>query len=471
MKRMQKGLLAGGMVLALLGGQYAAGPTTSGSGLNDLRSQQTDLNIIWEVQPSPNDKMSTVDRPEAALFPMVGQAYYVPRYTATGRNTLYRLFNGTDHRPSMTAGEGGYATEGPLGYPWNATAKPLGTVAMNRGYNAATGDYAIMPAHLTFPGYAQQALPQAYGYARYGSDVPLLQVTGNAITVKSNLAAGGSVWELWWNGKQMIDNLDYGREIQASMSFTDSVALPTEGGDYTYHADKSYMHGSPVASSSNTLTSAVKKHSTRSIPLEWNFPSFNGGLTDVPVIYHDWQLGKDLFLDDQSLDLGTGFNHLRDQVIRYETVLDIPETLYSSNIEIPTAYLSNDMRRGFTFDATQTDINAGLQERLAADYNELDTGVFHLQYNVQAGGVIYATDDLNYALGIYGSSPDIGGSAKYFTLWKFGAFNNPSVTKWSAGNGWSTFTAGENRFTTYIIAGTLDEVRVAMRRLYIMGYR
>lgn len=457
----------------LFSGLLGTGASSAETAGNNIRSQQTDLNLIWVVQPSSANKMSTTNKSEASLFPMSGQAAYVPRYNATGRMPLYRLYNGSsDHMDSLTPGEGGYSSESTLGYPWNGSSRPAGTTAMTRGLNTATSDHALMSDYLLFPGYQKEsALNSAYAYPRFGDKVSLLELAGSKLTVKSNLAAGGALWELSWNGKQMIDTLDYGRQMQASMSFQDSNALPTEGGDFVHNTNKNYMHGSPIASSGNTTTTTHKKQSTRAVPLEWNYTSFNGGLPDVPVIYANWKLGKDLFIDDQNLNLGTDFNYLRGQVMRYETVLDIPTTLTSANIEIPTAYLKNDMRRGFTFDATQADINAGLHELTQSSYTQLDAGTYHYQYNVNAGGVIYATNDLNYALGIYGSKPELGGSAKYFTMWKFGDYNNPSVTKWSAGNGWSTFNAGENRFTTYVVAGTLDDVRTAMRRLYMMGYR
>ncbi|MCQ6562569.1 hypothetical protein [Paenibacillus mendelii] len=464
--------LCTGVMLAGMqgGGASAAGDAATTD--SDLRSQQTDLSILWIVQQSAVNKMTTAIKKDAALSKMVGQAAYIPLKKEKGRNPLYRLYNGSsDHMDSMNVNEGKYSKEAVLGYPWNAAAKPAGTTALIRGFHSTNGDYALMSDYLKFPGYKVEVLKNAYGYPRFGSKVPLIELQGSKVKVKSNLAAGGAVWELWWNGKQMIDHLDYGREIQSSMSFTNATALPTEGGDGTADPDKSNMHGSPIAFWGNKVTPNFKKQSTRAVPLEWNFEHYNGGLPDVPVIYKDWKLGKDLYLDDKSIDLGSSYNYLRGQVIRYETVLQIPRTLNSTNIEIPTAYLTNDLRRGFTFDATKESVIEGLAEVKKEDYTDLGSNVFHLQYGVEAGGVIYATDDLQYALGVYGSTPGQGGSAKYFTLWKFGSFDSPSVTKWSAGNGWSTFKAGENRFTTYIVAGTLDQVRVAMRRLYVMGYR
>ena len=438
-----------------------------------IQSQQTVLNVVWEVLVGTKDWMSTTSYTEASQFSQVKQLYYIPKNSATGRNPLYRLYNGVNnHMTSIITNEGGYALEGILGYPWNNSTKPNGATQMFRGFNSSNGDHALMSGHDMFAGYTQENFSERYGYHRFGGNVtPLFTLAGNKITVKSNLAAGGTIWEWIWNGKQFIDNLDYGREMQSSMSFSTNIALPTEGGDYLHTSNKQYMHGSPILTYSNNITANVKTQTTRAIPLEWNYTDYNGGDAHAPVIYANWQLGKDIRLDDTSLNLGSGYNHLRDQVVRYDTVLYTPITLTNANIEIPTAYLKAEFKRAFQYDATNTDINAGTYEVQNSDFSNLGNGTYHRQFSVSAGGAIYATQDLNYAIGVYGSTPAIGGKAMYYTVWKFGSLTNPSVTKWSAGNGWSTFTAGENRFTTYIATGTLDDVRVIMRRLYMMGYR
>ena len=439
---------------------------------NDIKTQQTMLNVVWEVITG-NDRMSTIDASEAARFTMQGQMYYVPRSSHSTRNTLFRLFNNVEHMTSTTSNEGGYFMENILGYPWKAGSKPNGTALMFRGYNSSNGDHGLMSDHYSISGYTRENLSDCYAYHRFGGNtVPLLTLTGNKITIKSNLAAGGSIWEWVWNGKQFVDSYDYGREIQSSMSFINNKALPTEGGDkYRPSDDKQYWHGSPIITYGNSITPNAKTQTTRAAPLEWMYTDYNGGLENVPVVYAGWQLGKDIKLDDTTLNLGSGFEYLRDQVVKYDTVLYTPITLTQANIEIPTAYLKAEFNRAFSFDASKTDINQGTHEITNSEFNNLETGVYHKQFEVPAGGAIYATQDLKYALGVYGSTPENGGDAVYFTVWKFGSLNNPSVTKWSAGNGWSTFPAGENRFTTYIISGTLDDVRAAMRRLYIMNYR
>lgn len=460
---------------ALLPPFFATAQTTDAQ----LAPQRTPLNVIWEVSPSPSDKMSTANRAEAALFPMDGQVYYLPAAaTTTGQHPLYRLF-GThgDHMDAIAQPQAGYTTEGVLGYPWSSAGRPAGTSGMYDGYNGATGDHALMGTGLSFAGYTVQALANTYGYARYGSASPMLTLNGKQISVSSNLAAGGAVWSLTWNGQQFLDHSDYGRGLQSSLSFAGngaSSALPTEAGDQAVDLDVDYMHGSPLLSSANTLGATKKVQSTRAAPLEWNYTAYNGGAVDQPVVYAGWQLGKDLTLDDTSLNLGSANATLAQQVIQYSTVFvnGGNTALTSADIEIPTAYLLPAYNRGFTFDATQPNAALAAVEVPNTAYANIAAQVYHYQYNPAAGGVIYANAGLDHALGIYGATPALGGTAQYFTLWKFGtSIATPFVTKWSAGGGLTTLNPGTNTFRTYIVAGTFSQVCNAMRQLYLHGYR
>ena len=463
-------------VLALLVCLGSLSTTLAATTDAQLLSQQTPLNVIWEVLPSAADRMSTVTRAEAQLFPMQGQLYYLPAGPAAGRHTLYRLFGTSgDHMDSLSVPLAGYTTENVLGYPWSTAVRPTGTARILQGFDSANGDHALMGDALRFAGYAPAEYRDAFAYPRYGGAAPLMTVTGNQITVASNLAAGGAVQELWWNGAEFLDHGDYGRGMQSSISFSGtgaSSALPTEAGDGLTAPDRNYMHGAPVLSEATTYGGARKVQSTRAAPLEWNYMQFNGGAIDTPVAYAGWQLGKDLVLDDSALNLGPGFAALAPQVVRYNTqFLNGGVPLTEADIEIPTAYLRPQFARGFTFDATLTDINAAAHEVANGEFVQIAAGVFHYQYNATAGGVIYANAGLDHALGLYGTLPAVGGSAAYFTLWKFGTLAAPSVTKWSAGAGPLTLVTGWNTFHAWVVAGTYDQVRTAMHQLYVQGYR
>ena len=73
-----------------------------------------------------------------------------------------------------------------------------------------------------------------YGFPRYGtqSEHPLV-AQGSQVKLVANLVAGGAISELWWNGKQFVNDHDYGRQIQiaANLSGQAEAFNPTEGGD------------------------------------------------------------------------------------------------------------------------------------------------------------------------------------------------------------------------------------------------
>ncbi|GAA4281309.1 hypothetical protein [Gaetbulibacter aestuarii] len=356
---------------------------------------------------------------------------------------------------SFVSGEGGYTTEGILGHAWLSSAAPSGTVKMLRGVNPSIGDHALMNPNYLISGYNQEIFSN-YAYPRFNKAEELLTLQGSAIQVKSNLVAGGTVWELWWNGKQFIDHKDYGREMQSSLNLGNG-ALPTEGGDKWSDSNPFYMHGSPIIEAYNNGATQI----TSAVPLEWFNDSFNtSGNQHELVIYKDFKLGKKLKLD-QALNLGN-YNYLNSQIITYETNFYTPTDLTNVHIEVPTTYLPTEFSRFFEIDASKSNLNDGLTE-VFLNVNESKQSPKPL-----AGGIAIATNNLNYAMGIYINvnmveSQDVG-SNYYFRNWKF-----ENTSKWSAGR-YGTITSGNHTYKSYVIVGTLDNVRVAMRTLYLNGY-
>lgn len=428
--------------------------------LPTIESLQTSLNVLYNVNVGGSDFMATKDAAEAANFTIDGQTYYLPSNAISGQTeTFYRLYNGSDHMTSFSStGEANYSVEGSLGHAWTITAAPVGTVEMFRGYNSSTGDHALMNINYLISGYSQEIFSDKYAYPRYNKSEKLLSLQGNAVKVVSNLVAGGTVWELWWNGKQFIDHLDYGREMQASMNLGNN-ALPTEGGDKWSNNNIFFMHGSPLVEAYNSGKTQI----TKAVPLEWNNELFNtSGSQYEAVIYKDFKLGKNIELD-QSLSLGS-YSYLNSQIMTYKTTFSTPTILSDAHIEIPTAYLPVEFNRFFEIDATQSDLNTGLTE-VILNVNESQQAPIQ-----SAGGIVIATSDLNYAMGVYinidlTKSQDSDPNAiYYFRNWRFS-----NTSKWSSGR-FGTIASGDNIYKTYVIVGTLDDVRLAMRSLYLNGY-
>lgn len=456
-----------------------------------MLSQQTVLNVLWVVKTNDTymtssnlNEFATVSGSQINMksgFEMVGQAYYIPEGSNSNRHLVYRDINKENdwHLTSVNPlGEPPYTTEGPLGYAWKLNNSPNGTTQLYRGYQSETGKHVLLsPLSITgFSGYEREQFYGYYGYPRFltNSKSELFELSGSNLKIKSNLIAGGSIWEYWHNGKQYLSNSDYGREIQSSLGGGIGVeALPTEGGDYFSGDNGAFFHGSPILSYKNEINTNGKGviQSTRAIPMEWLFQKWNNGYQpDIeswsgnlnnPVIYKDWYIGKNITFDDPGIKFGPDDSRLTQQIAKYETVFYTPIDLGEEvSIEIPTGYLSSDFTKFFWVDAAKDNLDEGLTP--VAQFDKETNGV---SKSGLIGGAVIATSDYKHAMGIYGTPSSEGGDVSYFTLWNF----LPSTAKWSAVH--NGIKSGEHIYTTYIITGTLDEVRVAMRNLYIYGYR
>lgn len=464
-------LVAASVVLLNVSAPPVAHATTN----DELRAQQVVLTPMWESNPQGWDRMSTSNQAEASSTGIRGQTWYVPVAPSASRSPLYRLFYpaANDHMDSGSPGEGPYALEGTLGYPWHQSSAPRGTAQMYRTYSSSTGDHTTPSPHFDETAYSNRDYLGLYGYPRFGAGVSLRALQGSELRVASNLAAGGQGWELNWGGKQFLEtrglySTDYGRGMQASLHVGD--ALPTEGGDQSEYPDNRYMHGSPLVEMSSTPNAQT----TSAVPLDFQ-PELWGGSAKNPVAYPSWRLGKTITLD--RVGLGPEFGHLNGQVAKYTTRFSHPSVLQHARVEIPSIYLKSEFNRAFTFDATNPDINAGATEHPSLP--SLGPNFHHFQHNLaESGGVILANAALSHAVGIYGSkrsgTGDVdasGASVDYMVIDRFGPDQAaPDVTKLAAG--WAgNLEAGTHEFHTYVVAGSYNDVRVAMRRLFIEGYR
>lgn len=416
------------------------------------------LNVIWRILVGSQDRTSTNLYTERDAYSCEGQMFYLPASSLSGTTVLYRLFNGSnDHMDSDTAGEGGYSTEGGLGYAFTSSGEPGCLSNIVRPVNTSTGDHALRNWYYTdaISGYTDQGM-SLWGYPRHGLTAEhFLELTAGGITVKSNKVAGSAVFEWWWNGKQFINDRDYGRQMQSSINWFVGETLynPTEAGDrYSDYSIPAYKrHGSPITEEYNS----GNDHITRCVPLEWSPGSFGGG-TDNPVIWRGGSLGKTITLN---------FNGMG-AVARYQTHLTTPITTGSSTcIEIPTVYLTNDFNRYYDYNAeTQT-----LTEH-SLSYNQSWTS-----YGINYGGVIISTSNQNYAMGIYGKNGNVGGWVSFWALYCFndgggsGKYDGGCAKMsgaWGAGN----LTPGGYYWNTYIVTGTVSNCTTLMRNLYLAGY-
>ena len=426
------------------------------------------LNILWRICTGGGDRTITADPTERDSYPLDGAIFYVPKrdHPVLGTVPLYRLFNGGDHMVSLDPHEGeaeGYHVEEILGYPF--VSQQPGTTELIRTYNPLTGHHSLRNSTGldTERGYVDEPLG-VYGYPRYyNRGTQLLSLSGGGITLDSNEVAGGALWRWTWNGVQVINNWDYGRQIQTDI-FPLDYANPTEAGD-TWSNDPrpAVNHGSPLGLAENVgLTQR-----TRSVTLEYDpdgtqqcyfqlpvgpCPGFGGGQSN-PVVWPNVMLGKDVTLDFHGLG----------PVALYSTFMQVPKPLASATgREIPVIYARANFYRMFTYDA-----EAGqLQENPCAN------GSVAISPNY--GGVIATTADEETAIGIYAVNVSQGGSVDYLVLnftWSCpgpptdtGEFGSDTMIVDSVR--YTGYPAGPTVTNTYLISGTLKSVVEKMDALY-----
>jgi hypothetical protein len=275
------------------------------------------LSPLWEMQLGI-DYTSTTNPTERDQHPYVG-IFYIPSQTTDSANhtipgllPLYRLLNpaGTDHMDSFTAGEGGYNTEGIIGYMWQSGGAKPGLSGLTRYYDnqpqsANAGDHATVvdPSPVAHPQglayYALDVVPLGYGYARYpGTAVSLASVSGAGVEVKSNVVTGCAVWEWWWNGIEFINDYDYGRQLSAAVYYgSPATNALQEAGDVWGTGDPGVSVDTAHPSPCKSITTSGNSQSTAAIPLDWTPSNFAGGGKNNPAIYPDVTIGKTITLD------------------------------------------------------------------------------------------------------------------------------------------------------------------------------
>lgn len=450
------------------------GPSVLKGGQGALgQGEYVKLNIVYNLTAVNGDIVQSTNPTETVMC--IGAEFYVPAEGGAERTPLYRMYKSSmsDHMVSTNSGEGGYATEGVLGYPWTSLA--LAPNRLIRNYCSSPYDHALQVNSDIWPNYTKEPLG-AYGYRRYEQDRTLFStVSAGGVTVTSNLVAGGTLWSWKYRDVEYVNSFDFGRQIQCSFApgLSPDTTLsnpdgsnPTEGGDIYCHTSATTptpqtFHGSPcIQATVSPGVSPIQR--TRAVPLDWHPERFGGGPSN-PVVWRQLEIGKELTLNFMGLGA----------VAKYTTIVKTPNPIEPCAIEIPTGYMPEIFTRAYFYYADTATIVGPYESSL------LTTAVGRLP---KYGGVIVCTEDEVNAMGVYGVSttvtespagslaPGGGVSVRRFGR-NAGDGTKPSspelyaTTKWTAHwNG--SLPAGESRFNVYLITGTVAEVKSMMGVLY-----
>ncbi len=452
------------------------------------------LDTVWEMQLGI-DYTSSTSPTERNLHPHVG-IFYIPsqnkdsaKVTIPGLVPLYRLLNqsATDHMDSTIAGEGGFTTEGILGYVWsNGAAKP-GISGLTRYYDIQpqspnAGDHATVVdpspvAHsqaLSY--YALDVTPLGYGYVRYpGTDRSLASVSGGGVEVKSNVATGCAVWEWWWHGIEFINDYDYGRQLSTAMypDYGSPRSALQEAGDQYGYGDPGVLnvdtaHPAPCVS----IKTSGSSQSTAAVPLDWNPASFGGGL-DNPVIYPDVTIGKTITLDW----VGPDRVDRNWPVALYQTVITAPSMSGSAVVEAPTGYLNSPFNYYYYYQATNHSFTP-------VSYSTVQAVSGSTGYDVPGSGsgpqaVILASGSAptSPAMGVFMNSPNAG--FVFYDNSTGGCISPPvgsscqyssNFTKWEVHYD-GGITPGPWTFNTWVMTDTLQNVESYINQFNTWGVK
>jgi hypothetical protein len=353
------------------------------------------VGVNWDMD---GDRLLSVGPGESITGAVsLGQlVYFATDSIPTALHRLFYRYPMADHMASVDPDSEtqGFTYEGVQGYLW-ADSTYLQSLRPFRRYYSTTGDHDV---GFTNPNPAQYNEEGILGYAlpRYGNLNEDLDSLGNVeVAIAINKVAGGSVWQVSWNGKEFINHWDYGRQIQIDVTYgNDSINNPTEAGDRWCRPQDLVLwrHGSPLISIGSS--SDGDSISTLTYPLQWMPETHHGISWDADyisshVVLWTGKFGKTILL-----------NVFGDPtIIRWTSSITFPDTGNGNgnfDLGIPDVFLNAQFNRYYIYNHDSL---------LALKLNEGENRdpQYFPEQTPNPGGAIVATADSAYALGLYQS--------------------------------------------------------------------
>lgn len=264
--------------------------------------------------------------------------------------------------------------------------------------------------------------------------------SNDIITVGASHRTAGAIDSVYWNGREMINSFDHGRQLQVALTANGwgECYNPTEAGsgsgDHQKPTSTSVLHA--ASAGANVLI-------TDSQPAFWVPPG--GTAPGCGPARNTTALSPYRFR--KTVTIGVfGLRH----VIEFRSEVVIPESITSYTYEAPTGYLGGEFTSFYTFNpagCTLSPLSAGPGE--------------------QSRPVILATPDGAAAMGAWARDlpePAFPGAG-------YGRFAFPSGNPANATNKWNMVyrggatAPGTYAFRTYIAVGSLENVRVSLCQL------
>jgi hypothetical protein len=280
------------------------------------------------------------------------------------------------------------------------------------------------------------------GYAREITGI----VDGDPVTLRVSARFGGAVDSLRWRGREFLNIYDHGRQISYAWHLDDhgECLNPTEPG--------SAADGFAQSSTTEVLaicSDGPNRLSTRVLPAYWLGPGERGFCDNGTVEAVNTALVSDTLFEKE---IEIGYAGL-DNVIAFDAHITLPGDRRSLRTEMPTAYLGPEFTARYSFDP------------LSGELLERDTQDIVEPWSFRHGSnlpTVLATEDGAYALGAYTPHPGAHYELLYYDV------PNPfdATNKWNIRVSEVPAPAGTYRYRSYVILGTLEDVRRSMLALY-----
>ena len=262
------------------------------------------------------------------------------------------------------------------------------------------------------------------------------QVLGSKLVIRTSARMAGSIDSITWRGKEFINTLDHGRELQSASSFDGygECLNPTEAG--------SAKDGKGPTSSSR-LVSGKAHGRTLETTIEMAYWLAPGTPYPRPCGSH------------------ADFRQAKNETIRSQDLLVKRVTIgvkgVPNAIVYDVTFVTAEDHRTATFEAVTGYMPPEFSEFLA--YDPATHAIVPLTDGPgeQPLPVILATPDHKFAMGVYSS----GLPQKTQPKSGYGRFRFPGTVKWNAVYREAPVPQGRYDYLRYVLIGTVDDVRGA----------
>ena len=263
------------------------------------------------------------------------------------------------------------------------------------------------------------------------------------ITTTQRLA--GAIHSLTWNGKEFVNSVDHGRQLQSASNFdcgtrmTGETYNPTEAGSRDDGAG-------PFSSSRLLGISAVGAELKTTTQMAfWLKPGENSGgeLAKNTTVLSQHLLSKRVHIGHKELG----------NVIEYEVTFKLPDEHHNHGIfEALTGYMPFEFGLFFTLDPATRELKP------------ISNGDGQHE---QALPLIFSTTEKGHAMGIFAPDQQPGGLEKP----SYGRFKfvDEKVVKWNCvyrERDTARLKPGDLNFRMYVALGSLDDVKTSMEALF-----